>query len=215
MRIENHRLVDDTNLVDLTHKWAPDRRFRLKPTHIVIHYDVCHGMDENTRAQFASGLFYHVAVDGFDHDGRPVEVRQYCPLDLRGSHSKGWNDRAVGLVIVNPGPLILDGDGFFRTVHGRIWSAGDVYEGAHKRQPEEWRSHDGKCYWAAYSYEERDTVLELCRLIVDAYPTITTICGHDYISPGRKFDPGPAADDAIIAPLRGAFPQLHVPEAQA
>src|SRR5690606_21887749 len=104
MRVENHRLVDAPGLVDaeLSARNAPNRVNLLTPRMIVIHYDVCHDMEMNTRAQFASGLYYHVAAFGKDGDARGPEVRQYTPFNRQGSHAKGFNDRAIGLVLVNP-----------------------------------------------------------------------------------------------------------------
>lgn len=189
-------------------KKAPGRIFPLvNPTHIILHYDVCHSVEMNTAAQFASGFFYHVAIDGSDHDEHGVRVRQHVPLNRRGSASKGWNDRAVNVVIVNPGPLIRGADGKLRTTYGKEWSESDAVPGTHGSglAPFNWQN------WAAYHHEERDAVLGVCEAIIRELPSINTICGHDYVSPGRKFDPGPAADDAILAYLRAAFPKMNVP----
>lgn len=47
-----------------------------------------------------------------------------------------------------------------------------------------------------YSDAQYTALIELCRLLRQAYPAITDerICGHSDIAPGRKTDPGPAFD---------------------
>jgi N-acetyl-anhydromuramyl-L-alanine amidase AmpD len=215
LKIADHKLVEvpgDHNLdIDLTQRWAKDRVIPLTPKGIVIHYDVCQTLDEQTGSLFASGLSYHVGLDGRDNDGKPPVVRQYVPFNRQGVHAKGHNHEYIGVCIVNPGPVIQQADGTFRDVHKRPWPADQTTTGIHASglAPKNWT------HWASFSYEERDAVLEICKALVEAYPTISTICGHDWLSPGQKFDPGPAADDAIMAYIRGAFPNLRVPEVES
>lgn len=208
MRIEDHKLVGDPRLYDMTTRQAPNRVHLLVPRMVVIHYDVCHSMDMNTSAQFASGFFYHTGVFGKDRDAKLPEVRQYTPFNRMGSHAKGFNDQAIGLVLVNPGPLIRGADGKLRTVYGKLWDEADAVEAKHWHPgtPKNWT------HWAAYSHEIRDATLAVIQALVDTYPTIETICGHDDIAPGRKFDPGPAAETAIMSYIRGAHPDLNVPD---
>lgn len=211
MRVENHKLRGDPNLWDLTERQAPGRVHLLVPQVICIHYDVCHSLAMNTGAQFASGLFYHVAVQGMDGDSDRGEVRQYAPFNRRGSHAKGHNNKAIGLVIVNPGPLVRGDDGQLRTTYGKLWPEDDAIEAKHWHPgaPKNW------AHWAAYHHEERDAVLAVIAALLAAYPTIHTVCGHDELSPGRKFDPGPAAETAIMSYIRGAFPNINVPDKYA
>jgi N-acetylmuramoyl-L-alanine amidase len=210
MKVENHKLVDvpgPLNLeVDLTQKWAPNRKWPLTPKGIMIHYDVCQTLDSQTNVLFASGLYYHVGLDGRDNDGEPPQVRQYVPFNRRAIHAKGYNDTYIGICIVNPGPVFERPDGSFVDVHKKPWPSDQVAEGIHPRGPKNWT------HWATYSYEERDTVLEICRALLDEYPSINTICGHDWVSPGRKFDPGPLGEAVIMRYIRGEFPHINVPE---
>lgn len=210
MEVVDHKLVEvpgPQNLdIDLTQRWVPGRVFPLRPEGIVIHYDVCQSLDEQTNVLFASGLCYHVGLDGRDHDGKPPVVRQYVPFNRRAVHAKGHNDTYIGICIVNPGPVFEEPDGTWMDVHKRPWPADQVAPGKHPRAPKNWT------HWAAYSYEERDTVLEICEALLEAYPSIHTICGHDFLSPGEKYDPGPLGEAAILSYLRGAFPHINVPE---
>jgi N-acetylmuramoyl-L-alanine amidase len=47
-------------------------------------------------------------------------------------------------------------------------------------------------YWHVYTAEQIETVKQLCAELIEAYPNIKTILGHEEIAPARKLDPGPA-----------------------
>lgn len=219
LRIENHKLTGGDHVVDLTHRPAPGRTWALHADTICIHYDVCHSLEMSTRAQFASKLYYHVAIDATDNTFELPQVRQIVPFHLQGSHVKGQNRRTLGIVIVNPGPLIRCRDGRLRTTYSErsfrergnlnapSWDENDAVElrHPHPNAPRNWT------HWAAFSHRERDTLLEICKLLVAEYPTIKQISGHEHLAPGSKFDPGPAAETAIMAYLRGALPHINVP----
>jgi N-acetyl-anhydromuramyl-L-alanine amidase AmpD len=132
-------------------------------------------------------------------------VRQYVPFNLQGVHVKGRNAEYIGICIVNPGPVFEKPDGTWMDVYKRPWPADQVGEGTHPKAPKNWT------HWATFSYEERDAVLEICKALLEAYPSIHTICGHDFLQPGDKFDPGPLGEEAIMAYIRGAFPHINVP----
>src|SRR5690606_10280550 len=138
MRIENELLVDDPRFVDVTFRGTrtPDRLYPLEePDTVVIHYDVCLTLDENTNAVMASGYDYHLAAFGEMRDGeRVVEMRQYVPFNYRGAHAKGFNHRSIGIAFVNPGPLVeIPGQSGLWTVTKpqRLWTGGVV----HAKQP--------------------------------------------------------------------------------
>ena len=178
MIIQNHLLSDDERVIDLTRRMAPGRVHALKPTQIIIHYDVCDSLEMDDRAQLASGYHYHLAIQGGDADAKEVEVRQYVPFDRRGSAAKGFNHQEINIVIVNPGPLIRDATGHLRTVYNRSWEEDDAEEmqHIHKEAPASWQ------HWARYSYKERDALLDICGLLVEQYPTICDFSFLDLIS---------------------------------
>lgn len=206
MILDGYLLRDDSRIVDLTHRAAPGRVHPLDPTEIIVHYDVCKSLDENDRAQLASGYHYHVGLDGNDRNGKPVTIRQYVPFNRQGSAAKGFNHRAINVVIVNPGPLLLGTDGRLRDVHGRLWDSDDAVEMRHKhpRTDARWK------HWAAYHHEERDALIDICKLLEKKFPRIHTIKGHDVSDYGRKSDPGPAFYDSCAVYLVAAFPRLSV-----
>ena len=46
--------------------------------------------------------------------------------------------------------------------------------------------------WHRYTTAQLEVLVQLSRLILREYPSITAIVGHSDVSPGRKIDPGPA-----------------------
>jgi len=100
-------------------------------------------------------------------------------------HCNGW---ALGIEICNPGPLFRDpvSPGTVRDVNKRVWTQTPATELAPPDgTPAHWR------LWATYSPKQLDALETVCRELVREYG-IREIVGHSDVSPGRKFDPGPA-----------------------
>jgi N-acetylmuramoyl-L-alanine amidase len=184
VRLENHRLVGDNVRYDFDEGFK-----RMTPEIVVIHYAVTENVNATASALRASDyLSCHVTVDKYG------AVIQQVPFNLVAYHAgkskyqsrESCNGFAVGIEISNPGPLIKQPDGSLKTVYGRTWT-GPAEEATHKSglAPKSWT------HWAGYSQSELGLCLEICGLLRDAYG-IKDIVGHDDISPGRKFDPGPA-----------------------
>ena len=195
MKIENHYLIaDDSALVKISEidgRAGPE----IVPELIVIHYAVTHSLDATVRAQQARGYLAHASTDGY-HDGKRSVMRvvQQLPFNRRGAHAgrsswrgrKACNGYSIGIEIANPGPLIRGDDGKLRTVYGKVWPEMEsVYSGPVAGYPSSWQR------WAEYTPEEMGILAALCRALVAEY-RIKEIVGHSDVSPGRKFDPGPA-----------------------
>lgn len=58
-----------------------------------------------------------------------------------------------------------------------------------------------------YTNAQYTELVRISQLLIKAYPLINAdrICGHDYIAPGRKTDPGPAFDWDYYFSLLGRF----------
>ena len=190
MKIIDHRL-DDDNV-----KHLPRTGRIITPEVIVIHYGVTRTIASLVAAQRARGYWAHLSIDGRTSDtGAVYEITQALPFNRRGSHAgessyKGRsrvNDFSIGIEIANPGPL-LESHGKLTDVYHREWTERPVWEGSHKypRAPKQWQN------WAIYTDQEIDICVDVCFSLRRAYPLITDVVGHDEISPGRKFDPGPA-----------------------
>lgn len=195
MRIEGHRLIGE-NVA-----FAPDDHGGLlKPAIVVIHYAVTH--DARTTAAVLEARDYVSAHVTIDAAGRVI---QQVPFDRVAFHAgessyrglSNVNRFALGLEISNPGPLVRGADGLLRTTYGKVWTGGAV-EAKHKHAsaPASWT------HWAEFSPMELDLAAELCELWRQEYG-ISDVVGHDDVSPGRKFDPGPAFP---MEWFRGLFP---------
>lgn len=190
MRIENHRLVSEGEVIKL--EWIPDayhRKLPEPPKLAVIHYTV--GLGARQVARFLAGkeqeyLSAHLLIC------RTGLVIQMVPFDHVAYHcgessyrgQPKCNDFALGIELENPGPVFRQADGTWRTVQNQVWD-GEVVEAKHKRGPSNWT------HWGGYSDEQ----LTLCGHIVELWKQtygVPDVLGHDDIAPGRKFDPGPA-----------------------
>lgn len=205
MKIGDHRLTQEAHdPVTIAHRdvgW----RAEIVPEVIVIHYGVTHTLPALVAAQKATGYWAHLSIDSTADDG--MQIVQALDFNRLGSHagksSFEGRDRvntfSIGIEISNPGPLILGDDGQLRTVYEKVWPAADAVEtGPIPGYPKAWT------HWAKYSPGEMAICAAVCHALKQQYP-ITAIVGHSEISPGRKFDPGPAFDMSWLRAF--VFPQ--------
>lgn len=200
-RVNKHWLFWDSPNVDLKRDRQKFGTF-IQPTLIVIHYAVTHSLDATVAAQNARDYWAHLSIDGYADEGPVYKVYQALPFNEMGSHAGAseWQGRdrcngfSIGIEIANPGPLARDAQGNLRTVYGKLWEEYDALEAPHPSLP---KNHPWQ-HWARYSDQEFDILIAVCRALVAAYPSIDSIAGHDEISPGRKFDPGPAFDISYL-----------------
>lgn len=199
IEVRDHWLHWDEPGVELVRKLELPNRPAITPSLIVVHYGVTRALPELLAAQRARGYWAHLSIDGFTSPtgrGAVYQVHQALPFDRKGIHAgeSFWdgrancNDFSIGIEISNPGPLLVGAGGGLRTVHGHVWPDDEAVEARHKHKP----SPPNWNHWAIYTDQEVDILIGVCRALAAAYPTITDIAGHDDISPGRKWDPGPA-----------------------
>jgi len=184
---------DSPNKVELIHK-VQQTKFNkiMKPEILIVHYAVTDTLNALVSSQLHTKFFAHFCIDGVN--GR-YQVTQMLPCNIAGSHAgessyKGrgaCNAFSVGIEISNPGPLIKQTDGSLKTTYGKKWPVTDAVEAKHAGgfAPKNWT------YWAKYSTEEINIVADIGRALLEKYKIIDVV-GHDFVSPGRKFDPGPA-----------------------
>lgn len=161
------------------------------PTLLVMHYTAS-GSDALTDAKYFESrskkqasahlilgregkLFQSVSMDNIAHHaGRSV---------WRGR--TGCNKFSIGIEIDNWGPLDRGPDGLYRSWPGTVVPEELVFDGKHK-------NGGNKEFWELYPEQQLAALSELTECILEAYPTIKDIAGHDDIAPNRKQDPGPA-----------------------
>lgn len=194
LSITNHRLRGETSHHSRGVRFMQDNMGGLLvPELILCHYTVTRDgpatartlQDETMKASV------HFVV------GRDGSIIQQVPTDRVAWHAgkSRWNNResvsnfSIGIEIVNLGPLFPAGPGEWLDVYKRPVLNAQVYHGKHQGPPGcSWE------HWEKYTDDQMVTLAELCRLLVEVYPSITEIVGHDDVAPGRKRDPGPAFD---------------------
>ncbi len=126
-----------------------------------------------------------------DRDGSTWQI---VPFNLKARHAgtsqwkglKSLNQYSIGIEIANYGWLDKQGDGrYSRRGQTPVFNPEDVVIGAMPGSSE----IKG---WEPYPEPQLLAVEELVNTLLHKYPGITEVLGHQEISPGRKFDPGPA-----------------------
>jgi N-acetyl-anhydromuramyl-L-alanine amidase AmpD len=136
--------------------------------------------------------------------GRDGTITQLASMNVKTWHAgiSEWQGRenlngwSVGIEIANPGgPLVDLGGGVYKggvTIHTKNDPSLVVRRGRFPARTEDGKpmaTNDG--LWLEHSPEQIDAVVELCRALVAAYPTITEIVTHWMIAPTRKVDTNP------------------------
>jgi N-acetylmuramoyl-L-alanine amidase len=157
-----------------------------KPTLIVLHDTADRAQPKDTVNWFASKACTVSAHFVVERDG---SITQMVECDQKAFHAgkssfkgrSGCNNFAIGIEIDNPGKLDKDGRAWFH----KKGEAG--YEGIQQRTTKE----HGSGYWLPYTDAQVKAVINLCRALRKAYPSISDIATHYIISPGRKIDTNP------------------------
>lgn len=154
---------------------------------IVIHYTAGpYQSSLNTLVNPKVKASAHVLVD---RDGSITQLIPFNEIAWHAGESSyggrsGYNKYSIGIEIVNSGPLTKSGN-VYRSWFGAAYNPSDVIEAIHRNQ-------STPKYWHVYTAEQIETVRELCAQLIETYPAIRQILGHEEIAPGRKTDPGPA-----------------------
>lgn len=159
------------------------------PQAIVIHFTAGRGFEQsiawlcNPKAKASAHLI--VARDG--------RIAQLVEFNRRSWHAgtSSWEGRArlnewsIGVELDNFGRLTKSGRGEWRTYWGEIVPDDEVIVARHKSGGEE-------CGWHDFPEAQVLAAYAACEALIDAFPSIDLVLGHDDVAPGRKADPGPA-----------------------
>src|SRR5690606_17263677 len=184
LEVVNHRL-SGVRFVE-----SPDVGELILPELIVVHYTVTWPLDAVIRA-FRSPDFDASAHVVIDRDGTVVQMVPFNRAAWHAGESR-WrgkprlNTWSIGIELVNPGP-VFPADGGVRDANGKPWKEPYVELPVPDGYPPKWR------HWATFPEEQIRALEDVCRVLVRRYH-ISEIVGHSAVSPGRKFDPGPALD---------------------
>lgn len=154
-----------------------------KPRQIIIHYTA--GRNAASAANWlcskASKASAHLVI------GRGGELYQLVDFDTVAWHAKSSNKSSIGIELDNPGPLVRVNGRWRSLVLGTEYEANDVVEARHK-------NGGALRGWLLYTQAQIKLTREICRALVESYPSIRDCVGHEDVDPSRKTDPGPAWD---------------------
>lgn len=153
---------------------------------IILHYTATLSGDQavsyltNKSAKASS----HIIID---RDGRITQLIPFNFISWGTGKSNykgltGFNKFSINIQLVNAGP-INNQNGKYVTYFGEELAKSDVTQAQHKFQ-------DNKGYWHNYTEIQIQRTKEICKILVEEYD-IPWILGHEDVSIGRKFDPGP------------------------
>lgn len=154
---------------------------------IVIHYTAGpYQSSLNTLVNPKIKASAHVLID---RDGSITQLIPFNEIAWHAGESSyggrsGYNKYSIGIEIVNSGPLTKSGN-VYRSWFGAAYNPSDVMEAIHRNQ-------SVTKFWHVYTAEQIESVRQLCQELIETYPNIKQILGHEEISPARKIDPGPA-----------------------
>jgi N-acetylmuramoyl-L-alanine amidase len=186
MKISNHRFAEE----EVTFNKTPNQGGTFDaglPDTIIIHYTAGSSAESSVNAlcDKRNKASAHLVV------GRDGSVTQLVPFNKIAWHAgksayggrTGFNKYSIGIEIDNAGRLTKS-SGQYLAWFGRAYPESEVIEAVHRNESE---PH----YWHRYTEEQISRVNDICVDLVEAYK-ISSILGHEEISPRRKTDPGPA-----------------------
>jgi len=138
------------------------------------------------------GSSAHVVID---RDGTVIQCVPFSTIAWHAGKSRlrdlvGLNQYSIGIELANWGYLARSGEGWASYSGAKI---AKPFIGAHKNgNPDKGHLPIG---WETYPAAQFQSTVELVRALAAAYG-VEEVVGHDDISPGRKWDPGPAFDMA-------------------
>jgi N-acetylmuramoyl-L-alanine amidase len=177
-------------LTGVAYHATPNQSGDIVPKFLIIHY-TANGSLAGTIKHFQksdSSASAHLIIG---HDG---EIVQMVDFNRKAWHvgKSQWgnlwalNEQSIGIELVNWGPLTPSGNKLLPWTR----QESDAVDGVYAVQRP--RPFDGKMmWWETYTDEQLEVCFNLAREVVREY-TLLDVLGHEDVSPGRKFDPGPA-----------------------
>jgi len=186
MDVRKHKLEGDK----ITFQQSPNHSGKFSeglPDTIVIHYTAGASLESSvkTLCDPRSKASAHLVVG---KDGSMVQLVPFNTIAWHAGKSSyksriGLNQYSIGIEIDNAGRLTKSVKGY-TSWFGREYPEAEVIEAVHRNE----KTPD---FWHRYTEDQIQVAQEICSELIESYP-ISTIVGHEEISPGRKSDPGPA-----------------------
>lgn len=199
-KIAQHRLKKGKSSVEFIETRYKDGSFGATPKILVMHFT--YGASGRSSANWFRdpnnpGSSAHVVVD---RDGTVIQCADFTSVCWHAGRSRlreisGLNHYSLGIEMANWGYLRWTGSNW--TSHTGADVSEVVVANHRNGNPENTLS---PCGWEAYADVQFKNAVAIARALVDTYH-INEIVGHDDISKGRKWDPGPAFDMARFRAL--------------
>ncbi len=186
MEIREQRLYQG-EVTPIPFRESPNQSGEITPEHLVMHFTK--GASAESSIQWllnpAARASAHLVI------GRDGDITQLVEFNKKAWHAGAsrWEGRAhlnnfsIGIELDNYGDL-EGGPGNWRTSWGRSVPDSEVVELAHK--------FDGRTRgWHMFPEKQLMSALEVAQSLVAHY-RLKDVVGHEDVSPGRKWDPGPA-----------------------
>jgi N-acetylmuramoyl-L-alanine amidase len=186
VKISNHLLVR-TSGEEVSFVKSPNYASGVSPIYLIMHYTAGTTLSgavswfQNPEAQASA----HLVID---RDGSIVQMVAFNRRAWHAGKSKwgsleGMNHYSIGIELVNAGKLRKNSSGQWVNWSNKIIPATDVTVAKHKDETSE-------AGWHEYPEAQIEAATKVSALLHKTY-NFTDILGHDDVSPGRKFDPGP------------------------
>ena len=197
MKVLRHRLHDDDRAVKYVR--SPNVGGELRAKFLIVHFTAGSSAESSVAwlSNPGASASAHLVI------GRDGSITQLVPFNRVACHAgtsewhglRGMNQHSIGIELDNAGRLERQGERW-RSWFGTVYADEDVMVARHPNLAE-------VCGWHVYTEAQLLATFKVCQTIIEKY-ALLGIAGHDEISPGRKFDPGPAFPlDSFRARLLG------------
>jgi N-acetylmuramoyl-L-alanine amidase len=192
--LDQHRLYCPGNSVIHRYGCPNSGGYHETPTVLVLHYTAGRSFEKT------SELFMNPESDCSAHIliGKGGEVAQFASFSERSwscgqseyNGRKSVNAFSINIEFDNFGKLVVSG--LESQAYCYPWFDDNYQEKVPSNNVFHQRGLHGKSFWEGYTDIQIQTGLLVVKAILDSYPSIKAIVGHEHVSPGRKVDPGPA-----------------------
>ncbi len=191
--IKSHRLFQNEKAVESISSSFTGGKFGSVPKVLVVHFTYG-GTGRSSANWFKSpdnpGSSAHIVCD---RDGSVIQCVNFDTIAWHAGKSRlrdmvGMNNYSIGIELANWGYLVSSGAGWSSYTGKKM--ANPVMAIHENGNPDKSTVPIG---WERYAEEQFQAAVAIARAIVATYG-IDEIVGHDDISRGRKWDPGPAFD---------------------
>lgn len=178
---------------------TPNQGGDIKPKFFVIHFTAgrvdAHGTAQYfQRPSAKASAHLNLSEDGTLTQNVSLEKKAWHAGRSKWAGLKNLNSHSIGIEVCNPGPLTITKNGY-KAWFGKMYDNPDIIEAPHPNNP------NGEVFgWLPFTEAQIAVLVELGHVIHEEFDIIESV-GHDMISPGRKFDPGPCMSNNVYRQL--------------